>query len=140
MCIRDSQDADVSGDAVSLRATPAISWTGTDGCPTERPSGDAGRSPRLSFAQDSDSDVAFGISEGTINEIFLSAWRDGYFCFTEENISEFMTLLPGDVISTGTPGGVGLSFDPPIYLQPGDVVELGIDGLGTSRQSVAAPA
>ena len=56
------------------------------------------------------------------------------------HISEFMTLLPGDVISTGTPGGVGLSFDPPIYLQPGDVVELGIDGLGTSRQSVAAPA
>ena len=51
-----------------------------------------------------------------------------------------MPLLPGDVISTGTPGGVGLSFDPPIYLQPGDVVELGIDGLGTSRQSVAAPA
>ena len=55
------------------------------------------------------------------------------------HISEFMTLLPGDVISTGTPGGVGLSFDPPIYLQPGDVVELGIDGLGTSRQRVVAP-
>ncbi len=54
------------------------------------------------------------------------------------HISEFMTLLPGDVISTGTPGGVGLSFDPPIYLQPGDVVELGIDGLGTSRQQAVA--
>lgn len=54
------------------------------------------------------------------------------------HISDFMTLLPGDVISTGTPGGVGLSFDPPIYLQPGDVVELGIDGLGTSRQNVVA--
>lgn len=54
------------------------------------------------------------------------------------HISDFMTLLPGDVISTGTPGGVGLSFDPPIYLQPGDVVELGIDGLGTSRQHVVA--
>lgn len=53
-------------------------------------------------------------------------------------ISDFMTLLPGDVISTGTPGGVGLSFDPPIYLQPGDVVELGIDSLGTSRQQVVA--
>ncbi len=50
------------------------------------------------------------------------------------HISDFMTLLSGDVISTGTPGGVGLSFDPPIYLAPGDVVELGIDGLGTSRQ------
>lgn len=56
------------------------------------------------------------------------------------HISEFMTLLPGDVISTGTPGGVGLSFDPPIYLQSGDVVELGIDGLGTSRQRVTPPS
>ena len=51
-------------------------------------------------------------------------------------ISSFMTLLPGDVISTGTPYGVGLGFDPPRYLKPGDVVELGIDGLGSSRQVV----
>ena len=49
-------------------------------------------------------------------------------------LSQFMTLLPGDVISTGTPAGVGLGLDPPRYLKPGDVVELGIDGLGTSRQ------
>jgi len=54
-------------------------------------------------------------------------------------LSEFMTLLPGDVISTGTPGGVGLSFDPPEYLRAGDVVELGIAGLGSSRQQVVAP-
>lgn len=51
-------------------------------------------------------------------------------------ISQFMTLLPGDVISTGTPAGVGLGFNPPVYLKPGDVVELGIDGLGSSRQRV----
>ncbi|MBC7567424.1 MAG: fumarylacetoacetate hydrolase family protein [Pedobacter sp.] len=51
-------------------------------------------------------------------------------------ISQFMTLLPGDVISTGTPAGVGLGFKPPIYLKEGDVVELGIDGLGTSKQYV----
>jgi 2-keto-4-pentenoate hydratase/2-oxohepta-3-ene-1,7-dioic acid hydratase in catechol pathway len=50
-------------------------------------------------------------------------------------LSQFMTLLPGDVISTGTPAGVGLGFDPPTYLQPGDVVELGIDGLGTQKQT-----
>lgn len=53
-------------------------------------------------------------------------------------ISQFMTLLPGDVISTGTPHGVGLGFDPPIYLKPGDTMELGIDGLGTSQQTVKA--
>ncbi|HEX8607398.1 MAG TPA: fumarylacetoacetate hydrolase family protein [Pedobacter sp.] len=51
-------------------------------------------------------------------------------------VSQFMTLLPGDVISTGTPAGVGLGFKPPIYLKDGDVVELGIDGLGTSKQCV----
>ena len=49
--------------------------------------------------------------------------------------SQFMTLLPGDVISTGTPAGVGLGFSPNIYLKPGDVVELGIDGLGSSKQT-----
>ena len=53
-------------------------------------------------------------------------------------ISQFMTLLPGDIISTGTPFGVGLGFDPPKYLKPGDIVELGIDGLGSSRQNVKA--
>lgn len=53
-------------------------------------------------------------------------------------ISQFMTLLPGDIISTGTPAGVGLGFNPPIYLKPGDEVELGIDGLGVSKQSVLA--
>ncbi len=53
-------------------------------------------------------------------------------------ISQFMTLLPGDIISTGTPSGVGLGFDPPRYLKPGDVVELGIDGLGSSSQEAKA--
>lgn len=52
--------------------------------------------------------------------------------------SQFMTLLPGDVISTGTPAGVGLGCSPTIYLKPGDVVELGIDGLGSSKQNVIA--
>ena len=51
-------------------------------------------------------------------------------------VSQFMTLLPGDVISTGTPAGVGLGFKPPIYLKEGDVIELGIDGLGTQKQKV----
>lgn len=53
-------------------------------------------------------------------------------------LSQFMTLLPGDVISTGTPFGVGLGFKPPRYLKSGDVVELGIDHLGTQRQVAVA--
>jgi len=51
-------------------------------------------------------------------------------------ITQFMTLLPGDVISTGTPAGVGLGMNPALYLKAGDVVELGIEGLGESRQRV----
>lgn len=53
-------------------------------------------------------------------------------------ISQFMTLAPGDVISTGTPPGVGLGFKPPIFLKAGDVVELGIEGLGESKQHAVA--
>jgi len=53
-------------------------------------------------------------------------------------ISQFMTLLPGDVISTGTPAGVGLGFNPPVYLKPGDIVELGIEKLGTQKQIAKA--
>lgn len=53
-------------------------------------------------------------------------------------ISRYMTLLPGDIISTGTPFGVGLGLNPPTYLKPGDVVELGIEGLGSSRQVAKA--
>jgi 2,4-diketo-3-deoxy-L-fuconate hydrolase len=54
------------------------------------------------------------------------------------HISRYMALLPGDVISTGTPPGVGLGQKPPVYLKPGDVMELGIDGLGAQRQRVVA--
>lgn len=52
--------------------------------------------------------------------------------------SQFMTLLPGDIISTGTPAGVGLGMTPPVYLKAGDVIELGIEGLGSSTQTVMA--
>lgn len=55
--------------------------------------------------------------------------------FLVSYLSRFMTLLPGDVISTGTPAGVGLGFNPPQYLRVGDTVELGIDGLGIQKQT-----
>ncbi len=53
-------------------------------------------------------------------------------------ISQFMTLLPGDIITTGTPPGVGLGMKPPQYLKVGDIVTLGIQGLGEQRQRVVA--
>lgn len=58
--------------------------------------------------------------------------------FIVSYLSQFMTLLPGDVISTGTPAGVGLGQKPPIYLKAGDLIELGIEGLGQQRQIARA--
>ncbi len=54
------------------------------------------------------------------------------------HVSEFMTLMPGDVIATGTPAGVGMGCTPPEYLKPGDVLELGVEGLGRQHQDVIA--
>lgn len=55
-------------------------------------------------------------------------------------ITKFMRLMPGDVVTTGTPAGVGLGRKPPVYLQPGDIVELGASFLGTQRQRIRAEA
>jgi 2-keto-4-pentenoate hydratase/2-oxohepta-3-ene-1,7-dioic acid hydratase in catechol pathway len=55
------------------------------------------------------------------------------------HLSQFMTLYPGDIIFTGTPAGVGDGMDPPQYLEPGDVVRVGIGGIGEQRQTIAAP-
>ena len=58
--------------------------------------------------------------------------------FLISHLSHFMTLLPGDVIATGTPAGVGAGCKPPEFLKPGDVIELGVEGLGRQRQEVIA--
>jgi 2-keto-4-pentenoate hydratase/2-oxohepta-3-ene-1,7-dioic acid hydratase in catechol pathway len=60
--------------------------------------------------------------------------------FLVSYLSQFMSLMPGDVISTGTPPGVGMGMKPPRYLKAGDVVELGIEGLGTQKQTIEADA
>jgi 2,4-didehydro-3-deoxy-L-rhamnonate hydrolase len=57
--------------------------------------------------------------------------------FLVSYLSQFMTLLPGDVVTTGTPPGVGLGFKPPIYLKAGDVIQLEVEGLGVQKQTVA---
>ena len=56
--------------------------------------------------------------------------------FLVHYISQFMSLMPGDIISTGTPPGVGLGMTPPVYLKPGDIVTLGVEGLGEHNQTV----
>jgi 2-keto-4-pentenoate hydratase/2-oxohepta-3-ene-1,7-dioic acid hydratase in catechol pathway len=78
----------------------------------------------------------------TVNGVMMQNGNTSDFVFNIPHVvsyvSSFMTLLPGDIISTGTPHGVGLGMTPPVYLKSGDVVELGIDGLGTSKQNVVA--
>ncbi|WP_030928333.1 fumarylacetoacetate hydrolase family protein [Streptomyces sp. NRRL S-646] len=59
--------------------------------------------------------------------------------FVVHYLSQFLVLEPGDLINTGTPPGVGMGLTPPVYLQPGDVMELGIQQLGVQRQHVLAP-
>jgi 2-keto-4-pentenoate hydratase/2-oxohepta-3-ene-1,7-dioic acid hydratase in catechol pathway len=59
--------------------------------------------------------------------------------FVVHYLSQFLVLEPGDLIDTGTPPGVGMGLTPPVWLQAGDVMELGIDGLGSQRQQVLAP-
>ena len=56
--------------------------------------------------------------------------------FLVHYISQFMSLIPGDIISTGTPPGVGLGMKPPVYLKDGDIVTLGVEGLGEHNQIV----
>ena len=74
----------------------------------------------------------------TLNGEEMQNSRTSDFIFNIQHvvsyISQYMTLLPGDIISTGTPFGVGLGLTPPRYLQDGDIMELGIEGLGVSKQ------
>jgi 2-keto-4-pentenoate hydratase/2-oxohepta-3-ene-1,7-dioic acid hydratase in catechol pathway len=107
-------------------------WDKGKGCDTFAPLG-----PFLA-TQDEISDVNNLSLWLTVNGKIMQDGNTSNFIFNVPfviaYVSQFMTLLPGDVISTGTPAGVGLGFNPPVYLKAGDVVELGIDGLGTSKQ------
>jgi len=66
--------------------------------------------------------------------------RDMIFSVVElvSHLSQFMTLMPGDVICTGTPAGVGLGCNPPEFMKPGDLLEFGIEGLGQQRHDIVA--
>jgi 2-keto-4-pentenoate hydratase/2-oxohepta-3-ene-1,7-dioic acid hydratase in catechol pathway len=70
---------------------------------------------------------------GTTSTMIFDPW------VIVHHLSQFMVLEPGDLINTGTPPGVGMGFTPPVWLQPGDVMELGISGLGVQRQNVMGP-
>jgi len=79
-----------------------------------------------------------------VNGDYVQKGNTNDFIFNVQKVisylSQFMSLMPGDIISTGTPEGVGFGFKPPKYLKPGDVMELGIEGLGVSKQIVKSYA
>lgn len=113
-------------------------WDKGKGCDTFAPLG-----PWLATPDEVGADAAGLGMWLTVNEVPRQRSSTDQMAFGVaaliSSISSYMTLLPGDVISTGTPGGVALSMDPPPYLEEGDVVRLGIDGLGESTQHVRAP-
>ena len=110
-------------------------WTKGKGCPTFGPIG-----PWLVTEDEVDtSDLAMTLSvNGELVQNGSSSTMVFKVPFLVHYISQFMVLEPGDVITTGTPPGVGMGMKPPRYLKPGDRMEVSIAGLGTQRQVVAA--
>lgn len=123
---------DVSERAFQLEGTGT--WDKGKGCDTFGPLG-----PWLVTADE----IADPHALGLWLEVDGHRYQDGntrtmvfQVPFLISYLSRFMSLQPGDVISTGTPPGVGLGQKPPVYLRPGQVMRLGIDGLGEQRQKV----
>lgn len=113
-------------------------WTKGKSCDTFAPAG-----PALVTPDELPDPQALHLWSKVNGELRQNAWTRDMLTPVRRlvsYVSGFMTLLPGDVIATGTPGGVGVGMTPPRFLQPGDAVELGIEGLGTIRQRVVAGA
>lgn len=111
-------------------------WTKGKSADTFAPMG-----PTLVLAQDVPDPQALRLWTNVNGEVRQNSWtRDMLFSVQEvvSYISRFMTLLPGDVIATGTPSGVALGMNPPRFLRAGDLVECGIEGLGVLTQRVVA--
>ncbi len=109
-------------------------WTKGKSADTFAPMG-----PALTLLEDVPDPQRLRLWTKVNGEIRQNGWtKDMLFCVREivSYVSRFMTLLPGDVIATGTPSGVAMGMKPPRYLQPGDLVECGIESLGELTQRV----
>ena len=95
----------------------------------------------FSYGKQEDLSLLNRITDGLERKITTVNVKDFFRApFLISYISQFMTLLPGDIISTGTPEGVGMGQHPQLYLKPGDQVRLGIEGLGEQCQTAIAYA
>lgn len=113
------EDIEVSREAVELGATARVSWTGDDGCaPVEQPENE-GRTPALDFDGHGDTDLGLGLTEGMVTELVAGLWADGWFCFTEDNFTEFLAL----VADAFDPGVGGLAATAELSEAPGVTVD-----------------
>lgn len=116
-------DVAIDLDGVVLSASPEVSWSGDEGCPYEgRERGGSGRTPEITFRDDG-AEIAVGVSEGMVNELFQEAWLDGFFCFSEGDVDGLLDLLRGyfspEVV--GLAGSASLGAPPALYIDEGGI-------------------
>ncbi len=122
--------ADVSPEGLELGADGSVQWTGDDGCPTDDQPENPGRTPTLSFEDPGDADLAVGVTESLLDELVQGLWADGWFCFTEEDLDEFVNTVQD-------------AFDPDVgrlrataSLEAPPEVDMGADGLALGLEGM----
>ena len=121
--------AGVTEDALKLSANGAAAWSGDDGCaPVDRIE-NTGRAPALDFDDPGDADLAVGLTESLATELVQGLWADGWFCFTEDNLSEFLDLV-ADAFdpSLGELTATAALSEPPDVVIDRDGLALGLSG------------
>lgn len=124
------EDIDVSREGLELGAVASVRWGGDDGCPpVDQPAND-GRSPELDFDGHGDADLALGLTESMVTELVQGLWADGYFCFTEANLEEFLSLVASsfDPNIGGLAATAALDAPPEVEVDE-DGITLSLDGL-----------
>ena len=125
------EDVELSRDGFALTASPDIAWTGDNGCPSEgRERGGEGRIPDIDLGDGDGADFAVAVTEGMINELFQSAWQDGFFCFDEVSIAGLLDIVRDyfdpDIVDLA--GTASLGAPPRLVVEP--------DGIGVTLENI----
>lgn len=122
-------DAAVDRDGVHLAADVGVTWSGDDGCPQGELGDAGGANPGLALGDGDGASFAVGLTERMVGELFLSLYEDGWFCFTEANVAEFVALVQDlfDPAVGGLAATAELAEAPTVRIQP-DGIRFGLDG------------
>jgi hypothetical protein len=115
----DVADVSVSPKRLAVVASGAVDYLGDDGCPNRDDPRNDGRSPEIDLGEGSESALAVGLTEKMVNEVFRVLWRDGWFCFTEQNVSQFLSSVQ-DVFDPdvgGLSASVALESPPEVRIE-----------------------